>query len=193
LLFQDDNPRSNSDPVAKATRSPAATRKAGQGRRLGTLSRPHTGLVVSDSAVGHREAARRHEVAAEQHERAARFWDEQRDRERAGLRRVMAAYERLGAELEHRWAELVDPDAADSEARAAELVIRPTRQGAKQASAILMQLANTLERSAALAEEHAQRRERAGRTEDVAAEREAAQRARAAAQRARSQADEWTG
>jgi transposase len=30
LLFQDDNPRSNTDPVAKATRSPAATRKAGR-------------------------------------------------------------------------------------------------------------------------------------------------------------------
>jgi transposase len=32
LLFQDDNPRSHTDPVAKATRSPQATRKAGQRR-----------------------------------------------------------------------------------------------------------------------------------------------------------------
>jgi hypothetical protein len=32
LLFQDDNPRSNTDPVAKATRSPQATRKAGRRR-----------------------------------------------------------------------------------------------------------------------------------------------------------------
>jgi transposase len=32
LLFQDDNPRSNTDPVANATRSPQATRKAGQRR-----------------------------------------------------------------------------------------------------------------------------------------------------------------
>jgi hypothetical protein len=32
LLFQDDNPRSNADPVAKATRSPQATRKAGRRR-----------------------------------------------------------------------------------------------------------------------------------------------------------------
>jgi transposase len=32
LLFQDDNPASNTDPVAKATRSPAATRKAGRRR-----------------------------------------------------------------------------------------------------------------------------------------------------------------
>jgi transposase len=32
LLFQDDNPRSNTDPVAKATRSRQATRKAGRRR-----------------------------------------------------------------------------------------------------------------------------------------------------------------
>jgi transposase len=32
LLFGDDNPRSNTDPVAKATRSPQATRKAGRRR-----------------------------------------------------------------------------------------------------------------------------------------------------------------
>jgi transposase len=32
LLFQDENPRSNTDPVAKATRSPQATRKAGRRR-----------------------------------------------------------------------------------------------------------------------------------------------------------------
>ena len=32
LLFQDDNPRYNTDPVAKATRSPEATRKAGRRR-----------------------------------------------------------------------------------------------------------------------------------------------------------------
>ena len=32
LLFQDDNPRSNTDPVAKATRSREATRKAGRRR-----------------------------------------------------------------------------------------------------------------------------------------------------------------
>jgi transposase len=32
LLFQDDNPRSDTDPVAKATRSPQATRKAGARR-----------------------------------------------------------------------------------------------------------------------------------------------------------------
>ena len=41
LLFQDDNPRSNADPVAKATRSPEANRKAG--RRRSTQQEPcHT-------------------------------------------------------------------------------------------------------------------------------------------------------
>ena len=35
LLFQDDNPRANTDPVAKATRSRDATRKAGRRRAPG--------------------------------------------------------------------------------------------------------------------------------------------------------------
>jgi len=35
LLFQDDTPASNADPVAKATRSRAATRKAGRCRTSG--------------------------------------------------------------------------------------------------------------------------------------------------------------
>lgn len=41
LLFQDNAPRSNTDPVAKATRSPEATRKAGQ-RRTGQHEPCHT-------------------------------------------------------------------------------------------------------------------------------------------------------
>jgi hypothetical protein len=41
LLFQDDNPRSNADPVAKATRSPQATRKAGR-RRTASREPCHT-------------------------------------------------------------------------------------------------------------------------------------------------------
>ena len=35
MFFQDENPRSNTDPVAKATRSPQATRKAGARRSIG--------------------------------------------------------------------------------------------------------------------------------------------------------------
>ena len=159
---------------------------------MGALWRPHTGLVVSDNAAHHREAAGRHQVASQNHERAARFWDEQRDPERAELQREMAEYERHGAELERRWAELIDdPDVARTDASAAELVRRHTRQAAKHGSWILMQLANTLERSAGLAEKHAQRREQAGRADDAAAERRAAKRAHEAAQRARSQAEEW--
>ncbi len=41
LLFQDDAPHANTDPVAKATRSPEATRKAGQ-RRTGQREPCHT-------------------------------------------------------------------------------------------------------------------------------------------------------
>jgi transposase len=41
LLFQDDNPRSNADPVAKATRSRDATRKAGR-RRTASHEPCHT-------------------------------------------------------------------------------------------------------------------------------------------------------
>ena len=104
----------------------------------------------------------------------------------------MAEYERHGAELERRWAELVgDPDVAHTETDASELARRHTRQAAKRGSWILMQLANTLERSAGLAEKHAQRRDLAGGADDAAAERRAAKRAREAFQRARSQAEEW--
>ena len=41
MLFQDDNPRANADPVANATRSPEATRKAGR-RRTPTHEPCHT-------------------------------------------------------------------------------------------------------------------------------------------------------
>jgi len=41
LLFQDDNPAANADPVAKATRSPQATRKAGR-RRTASHEPCHT-------------------------------------------------------------------------------------------------------------------------------------------------------
>ena len=104
----------------------------------------------------------------------------------------MAEYERHGAELELRWAELIEnPDVGDTQTSAAELVMRHTRQSAKGGARILMQLANTLERSAGLAEKDAQRREQAGQADDAAAVHHAAERAREVAQRARSQAEEW--
>lgn len=56
----------------------------------------------------HWNAAARHERGAETHERAAHFWDDQGDAERAALQREMAEYERTGARLERRWAELVE-------------------------------------------------------------------------------------
>jgi hypothetical protein len=147
--------------------------------------------MVSDQQAGHRRAADRHEAAADNHERAARFWEGQGDSKRAGIQHELAEYERRGAELEYRWADLIDPDPAHSEIRTADLITGHTRQTAETASGILTQLANTLKRTAELAEEHAERRERAGQTGDAAKEHQAAQRARDAAQRARSQADQW--
>ena len=130
-------------------------------------------------------------MAADNHERAAKYWEDKRDPERAELQRDMANYERHGAELERRWADLIDPDPARRETRAAELALRHTRQGAKHASTILTRLANTLDRSAHIAEAHAARREQAGHGDDAAEERHSARRARTAARRARSQAQQW--
>lgn len=147
--------------------------------------------VVSDKAAIHRHAATRHESAADTHERAAGFWEGQGDSERANLHREMAEYERRGADLERRWARTVDPDSAEGEVRAPEHTMADTRQGAETAPRILMQLAKELERTADLAEQHAQRREQAGKADDASRERRTAQDAREAAQRARSQAEAW--
>ena len=130
-------------------------------------------------------------MAAENHERAATFWNDHGDLERAALQREMAEHERGGAALERRWAELLDPSSVQSTRRASEFVVRHTRRGAKRLSAILIRTAEALEKTADLAEEHAQRRERTGRTADAAEERRAAERSREAAQRARSHAEEW--
>jgi hypothetical protein len=76
-------------------------------------------------------------------------------------------------------------------ASVADLVLRHTSQGARQAAGLLTQLADTLESSAGLAEGHAQRCEQAGRAHEAAGERHAARSAHEAAQRARSQAEQW--
>jgi hypothetical protein len=55
----------------------------------------------------HLQAAGRHEAAAESHERLARLWHERGNSERASLERALADYERAGAKLERRWAELI--------------------------------------------------------------------------------------
>lgn len=130
-------------------------------------------------------------MAAENHERAARYWEGRHDTARAELQREMAKYERQGAELELRWADLVDPDPDRRERHAAELALKDTRQGAKHASSILARLAITLDRSARIADSHAISRDQAGRSHDAEQERQSAQRARTAAQRARSQAEQW--
>ena len=108
--------------------------------------------MVSNKAAEHLQAAGHHERAADNHERAAKFWEGKGDSERACLQYEMAKYERRGAELERRWAELTDSPAEHGGADAAEHVKAHTRQGAETASSILMQLADTLERTAALAE-----------------------------------------
>lgn len=65
--------------------------------------------VVDDPNV-HRAAAVRHDQAAETHARLATFWHEQGDEERALLQSELADYERAGATLERRWAEIVERD-----------------------------------------------------------------------------------
>ncbi len=100
----------------------------------------------------------------------------------------MAEYERHGGELERSWARLTDPDSPQTEIQTADAVRRHTRKGAEQAVENLMQLAETLERSAGLAEEHARRREREGRNDQAGEERAAGEFAHDAARRARAQA-----
>lgn len=142
-------------------------------------------------AVNHREAAGRHEMAAKNHERAARFWAGKGDAERAGLQREMAEYERRGATLERRWAELVEWEVVYGQTRAAERVTSHTRRGARQLTTLLTRMADALDKSARLADEHATKRERAGRSDDAELERQAAQRARDSAEQARSHAAQW--
>jgi len=103
----------------------------------------------------------------------------------------MAAYERQGAELERRWAGLVEPAAVHRAGRAGQATMGRTWASAKQLGEVMSRTADALERSAELAEDHALRRERAGRMEDAAVERRAAERTREAAARARSEAKEW--
>lgn len=146
---------------------------------------------MSDKAEAHRKAAGNHDRAAASHDRAAAFWDEQRDQGRAELQRGLAQHERHGAEVERSWASLIDAGVPTKTMGAAELVLRYTRHGAREAARALGQLALTLERAAELAEGHADRYERAGRSDDATKERAAAARAHSAANDARAQADQW--
>lgn len=70
---------------------------------------------MEHSPKGHLEAASRHADAAVSHERSARFWDEQGDAERAAPQRELAGYESRGAELERRWAALIERETAGAD------------------------------------------------------------------------------
>jgi hypothetical protein len=72
----------------------------------------------------------------------------------------LAEYERHGAQLERRWAELIDPKPADRAARNAERARSLTRTNAEHVSSALNRTADALENAAAIAEEHARTRER---------------------------------
>src|SRR5437764_15035641 len=97
--------------------------------------------------ASHRDVALRHELAAQTYDRAARFWDDQGERDRADLQREMAAYEQHGAQLEHRWADLVDEDAAQQANRAAQLALRQARERAMHLSSVLSRTAVALDRA----------------------------------------------
>jgi hypothetical protein len=147
--------------------------------------------MAGDQAAKHREAVDRHELAARNHQRAAAFWEDRGDRERAALQREFGDYERVGAEIERRWAELSEKDAHRDAAPAGAVVVRHTLRAAENTSVLLAQLADTLARSAQLAEEHARRQEHGGNSGDAGKERDAAKRARELAEHARSQARRW--
>ena len=61
---------------------------------------------MNDRSQRHRDAEGIHDKAADTHERAATYWDELGDEERAELERDLAEHERAGAGLERRWGEL---------------------------------------------------------------------------------------
>jgi hypothetical protein len=85
----------------------------------------------------------------------------------------------------------MEPEAARQASAIAETAASQTRMTARDPASVLGRTAKALEQSAILAEQHAQRRERAGRMEAAADERRAAGRAHEAAARARARAEEW--
>ena len=143
---------------------------------------------MAEDSNQHIQAAVRHEQAASNHDRSAAFWERHGNRDHARLQRELADYERRGAELERKWADLMDPKPVDRALSAAESARGVTRKSAEHLSLVLNQMADALDQTATIAEQHAQRREGGS---DTADERRAADRAREYAQRARSQAEEW--
>jgi len=85
----------------------------------------------------------------------------------------------------------MEPEAAQQASATAGRAVSQTRTSATDVAAMLGRTAEALEQSAILAEQHAQRREAAGRKEAAAEERRAAEWAHEAAARARARAEEW--
>ena len=85
----------------------------------------------------------------------------------------------------------MESEVAKQAAERAERAVTQTRVTARNLASVLGRTAETLEQSATLAEEHAQRREQAGRGDAAANERRAARRAHGAAARARVHAEKW--
>ena len=85
----------------------------------------------------------------------------------------------------------MEPQLARRASAAAESEVARTRLTARDVASVFGRTARTLERSATLAEEHAERRERAGLKEAATEERRAARRAHDAAARARAEAEKW--
>lgn len=156
-----------------------------------------TGLAPPDAAVRaeigrvtveiERGSARlRADHAALEQERV-RLWPQHGRRKQGRSTRAAQAPVRRDAVAGERGAS----GAVDDALGAARRVAEQTRANARRLSSVLSQTANILETSAALAQLHAERLERAGRAEAGAEERLAADRAYAAARSARLQANAW--
>lgn len=96
-----------------------------------------------------------------------------------------------GADLETKWGGADGPQPAHRTVSAAQSTRSIIRKNAEHLSSELDRTAELLEKTVAIAEQHARRRERAGDSDGGREERRAAERARKYAQRARSQAEEW--
>lgn len=93
--------------------------------------------------------------------------------------------------MERRWADLADANSRQPEARAGNVLVTRAQQGARELSQIMSRTADALEKSAHLADQHAQRREQAEQGDDAAEERRVADQTREAARQARSNAEQW--
>jgi hypothetical protein len=96
-----------------------------------------------------------------------------------------------GADLETKWGGADGPQPAHRTVSAAQSTRSIIRKNAEHLSSELDRTAELLEKTVAIAEQHARRRERAGDSDGGREERRAAERARKYAQRARSEAEEW--